>query len=105
MLPGRRPQDLAAGGDHPRGAETIDGQAEAAHQAADAAAEGKPARAGVRDDAGRQHKAVLLGGAIDFAEQSPAADPRPPLAGVHLDLAEFAQVDHDAAIAGTVPGH
>ena len=59
-----------------RGQQAVDGQAVAAHQAADAAAEREAARAGVRDDASRQHQAVLLSGAVDFAEQRPAADYR-----------------------------
>ena len=44
VLVGRRAQYLAVGGDDLGGLQAVDGEAVAAHQAADAAAEGEPAR-------------------------------------------------------------
>jgi hypothetical protein len=90
VLVRRRPQVPAVRGDHLRGQQAVDSQAEAAHQPADAAAEGESAHAGVADHAGRHDQAVPLGGAVDVAEQRPATDGGPPRYRVHGDPAELA---------------
>ena len=105
VLAGRGAQDLAVSGNDLRGQQAVDGQAEAAHQAADTTAEGEPGRAGVTHHAGRKDQAVLLSRAVDLAEQRPAADRGPLRLGVNPYVAELTQVDDEAVVADAVPGH
>ena len=69
-----RPHDAAVGKDDLGGDERVDREAVRAHQPADAAAEREPADAGVGDVPGRDREPVLLGRAVDLAEQRAAAD-------------------------------
>src|SRR5262249_57451624 len=61
VIVGRRPDDVALGGDHLRLEEIVDGEPVLAHEPADAAAEREAADAGVADDASGGGQAVCLG--------------------------------------------
>ena len=90
---------LRAVGQHDVGAdEAVDGQAEAAREVADAAAEREPADAGRGDDARRGRAAVLAGRRVDLGPRAAAAHADGLGCGVDDHVVETAEVDDDRVV-------
>ena len=68
-------KEFPVGGDHVAGHEAVDGESEAAHEVADAAAQGQPADAGVGDDAAGHGQPERLGLVVDVAPEAAALCP------------------------------
>ena len=99
VIAGRRPQDLALGGDHLGLHEIVDSEAVLAHQPADAAAEAEAADAGVADDAARGGQTVRLCLVVDISPQGTALDEGRALDRIDRNGAHRRQVDHDPVVA------
>ena len=74
VIAGRRPHDLALGGDHLGLHEIVDGEPVLAHQPADAFAQADAADAGVAHDAARGRQTVRLCLVVDISPQGTALD-------------------------------
>ena len=90
--------DLAVGGDDLDLLEVVDGPAEAAHQVAEAAAQGQAGDADLGDEPEHGREPVLLGRLVDVGEQAPGSDVREPGVGVDGDLAHAGHVEGQAAL-------
>ncbi len=99
VIAGRRPHDLAVGGDHLGLDEVVDGEPVLAHEPADAAAQAEAADAGVADDAARGGQTVRLCLVVDISPQGTALDEGRALDRIDRDGAHRRQVDHDPAVA------
>ena len=99
VVMGRRPDDVALGGDHLGVHQVVDGEPVLAHEPADAAPEAQAADSGVPDDAARCGQAVCLGLVVDVAPQGAALDVGGAFDRIDRDGAHFREVDHDAVVA------
>ena len=93
------------GGDDLRRDEVVAGQADAARQVADPAAEREAADAGRRDDPAGRRQPVLVGRVVEGAPGRPALGSRRPLAGIDVDALHADEVDHDGVVARPEPGN
>ena len=84
--------------------EVVAGEAVLALEPAGAAAEREPGDAGARH-AAADGEAVLLGSAVDLGPRRAAADAHDPAHRVDDDLAEAADVDHEAVLDEREAGH
>ena len=98
VLVGGRADRLAAGGDQLDGEDVVDGQAVLALEPARAAAEREPGDAGARDAPADGGEPVLLGGGVDLAPGQAAARADDPPLRVDDQLAQAADVDHEAVL-------
>ena len=98
VLVGGDSQPLAIGGDERIGLHVVAGEPELAGQPAHASAEGQAAHAGMGDVPRRRGQSVLLGGPVERAQQSPAADRGTAGDRVDPDAAHRRQIDHEAAV-------
>ena len=99
VIAGRRPHDLALGGDHLGLDEVVDGEPVLAHEPAEAAAQAEAADAGVAHDAARGRQTVRLCLVVDISPQGTALHESRALDGINRDGAHRRQVDHDPAVA------
>ena len=99
VIVGRRPDDLALGGDHLGFHEVVDGESVLAHEPADAAAQAEAADAGVAHDAARGGQTVRLCLVVDISPQGTALDEGRALDGIDRDGAHRREVDHDSVVA------
>ena len=99
VIAGRRPQDLALGGDHLGLHEIVDSEAVLAHQPADAAAEAEAADAGVAHDAAGGSQTVRLCLVVDISPQGTALDEGRAPDRIDRNGAHRRQVDHDPVVA------
>ena len=104
MLVGARAHLLAVGEDDVGRAQRVDREAVPAHEPAEAAAEGEPADAGVRDLPCRDREPVHLRGRVELREQRTAADAHERPGGIDVDGVERAQVEAQRAVAHGAPG-
>ena len=93
------------GGDDLRRDEVVAGQADAARQVPDPAAECEAADAGRRDDPAGRRQPVLVGCVVEGAPGRPALRSRRPLAGIDVDVLHADEVDHDGVVARPEPGN
>jgi hypothetical protein len=84
--------------------QVVAGQAEAAGQVADPAAQGQPADAGGGNDTGRGGQAEGVGGAIEVAQGGAAVNPCDPTVGIDAHAAHHRKVEDHAAIVGAEAG-
>lgn len=103
VLVGCGPHERAVSGDDLERLDVVTGQTVLAGEPAVAAAEGEAADAGVRDVAGGDGETVSLGGAIQSPEQRTALNARPHGRGIHGDLGEVAEVEHQPTVRNAVP--
>jgi hypothetical protein len=103
VIAGRRPHDLALGGDHLGLDEVVDGEPVLAHEPAEAAAQAEAADAGVAHDAARGRQTVRLCLVVDISPQGTALDQGRALDRIDRDGAHRRQVDHDPASHTAVP--
>ena len=96
--------ELAVGGDHVAGAEGVDGEAELAHEVADAAAQGQAADAGVADEAAGGGQPEGLGLPVEMGVEAAALDLDRPGLGVDPRSGHCRQVDHQPVVAHGVAG-
>jgi hypothetical protein len=105
VLVGRRADEAPVGGDQLAGEQVVAGEPVLALEPARAAAEREPGDAGRGDAPSGGGEAVLLGGAVDLRPGGAGADARAPGDGIHLDLVERADVQHEAAVVEAAAGH
>jgi hypothetical protein len=105
VIAGRRPDDVALGGDHLGLDEVVDGEPVLAHEPADAAAQAEAADAGVAHDAARGRQTMGLCLVVDISPEGAALDEGRALDRIDRHGAHRRQVDHDPAVAHRGAGH
>jgi len=105
VIVGRRPDNLALGGDQLGLHQVVDGEPVLAHQPADPAAQTETTDPGVAHDAARGGQTERLCLVVDIAPQGTALDQGPALDGIDRDGAHRRKVDHDPVVAHRSPGH
>jgi hypothetical protein len=96
--------EARVGRHHVRGHQVVAGQAEAAIEPADAAAEREARDAGGRDHAAGRRQAERLGLAVELAPRHAGPGPRGPVHRVDPDALHGRQVDHEATVAHGAAG-
>src|SRR5215472_7969256 len=104
VLIGGRAHDVAVRSDDGAGNDVVAGETVLARQPAHAAAQRKPADAGVRDVAGRRGEAEGLRGPVQGAEHRAALHPGAPRDWIDGDAAEGGEVDHEPAVRDSEAG-
>ena len=97
--------DLPVRGHDLGGDQVVAGQAVAAGQIADAAAEREPADAGRGDDAAGGRETVGRGRLVEDRPRDAAAGPRGPVRGVDGRPGQAGQVGDEGAVGGAETGH
>ena len=100
MLVGIGGDEAAVGQDHVHLEQIVDGEAIAARQVAQPAAEGDPADAGGGDDAVRQRQPEGIGGVVEVAQFRPALDAGGAGRRIDADAIHQAQVEDHPVVAG-----
>ena len=90
----------AVAGDHVRGQQVVEREAEPPREVADAAAEGQPADAGGRDDAARRGQPEGVRRGVQVAPRRAARDPGRVRQRVDPHTTHGGQVDDHAVVAG-----
>ena len=100
MLLGVRRDEAAVGQHHVHFEQVVDGQAVAAREVAEPAAERDPADAGGGDDAAGRGQAEGMGGVVDVAEGAPPSTRAVRAAGSTRMPFIATQVEDQAVVAG-----
>jgi hypothetical protein len=100
-----RGHHATVGGDHLGCEQVVAGQAVAAGEVADPAAQGEPADAGGRDDPAGRGQPERGGGVVEPAPRRPAAGGRRPRGRVDVHRLHRREVDDDGVVRGAEAGH
>ena len=105
VLPLAGGQGPAVGGDDLGREQVVAGQANAASEVADPAAEREPPNAGRGDDAASGGQSVGVGCVVECSPRRSTLSPRRPAFGINLDRLHARQVDHDRVVCGAEAGN